>query len=164
MPRPRLGNLPLSLRLTPSVDEALDAVVRCSSYVPPKGCTTLTTAGCVAAIGWFADQRGIELAGWPASEWSEGLSIDAPTRKLCLAAVDSATTEVRDVTRTFACPPSARELVRALADVAAMPRYQTRIRYDVNGGLEVAQRRTSPPPTLVYWAACVEWLAELASV
>ena len=164
MPRPRLGNLPLSLRLTPSVDEALDAVVRCSDYVAPKGCSTLTTAGCVAAIGWFADLHGIELAGWPECEWSEGLSIDATTRALCLAAVESASSEVRDVTRTFAVPPSARALVCLLNDVAAMPRYQTRIRYDAKGGLEVVQRRTAPPPTLVYWAACVQWLGALAEV
>lgn len=157
MARPVLGNLKTSLRLTPSVDRAV------SLLAEHAGCSF--GAVCVDAFRWLsARETGADHDSGPLT-WPLPLVIEPSqsTIKACRSAVEWAGSEVRDVTRSFVMPPIAASLSELLPRVSEWPLYQTKIRWNAStSSYGVAQRRTTAPPSLVQWAAIVEYLSHLS--
>jgi hypothetical protein len=79
--------------------------------------------------------------------------------------VDSISTEPKSITRSFVVPVFVLDELDELRSVVdEWSRYQTKIKWDSHAGEYVLVRRnTPPPPSLVLWAAIVEWLTARGS-
>jgi hypothetical protein len=162
MPRPKLGNKPISLRLTPAVDAALVAIARDCGMLSLNEAHDPVGPIAVEAMCWFLERESLSV---PARVRDENI-IDWPKHEeLVRAAVDSISTEPKSITRSFVVPVFVLDELDELRSVVdEWSRYQTKIKWDSHAGEYVLVRRnTPPPPSLVLWAAIVEWLTARGS-
>ena len=159
MPRPKLGNVRVCLRLSPSVDAALVALAE-SVDVPNDSGHVAIGRVCVDALRWFADREGVS------GDWPDAL--EYPTtgvRRVVKQAVKFAALEARTITRGLMVPPSVVALYDLRERVDAWPAYKTRTKWNAGSGqLELAQRHTPASDSLVIWVALVEYLGHLAEL
>lgn len=156
MARPKLGNRPVSLRLTPAVDAALVEIARAAGVQALNSAHDPVGPIAVQAFHWFLEREGL-----PVDPQLDPLEIDwSDHGKLINAAVLSIGTDPKSVTRSFVVPAPVLARLDELRDrVDAWPRYQTKIKWDAHTGAYVLVRRNMPPPqSLAQWAAIVEWL------
>jgi hypothetical protein len=156
MPRPKLGNRPVSLRLTPAVDAALVEIARAAGVQALNSAHDPVGPIAVQAFHWFLEREGLAV-----DEQVDPFEIDwSDHSKLVNAAVLSIGTDPKSVTRSFVVP---EPVLAALEDlrwrVDEWPRYQTKIKWDAHTDQYVLVRRNTPPPiSLAQWAAIIEWL------
>jgi hypothetical protein len=163
MPRPKLGNKPISLRFTPAVDAALVAIARDSGVLALNESHDPVGPIAVEAMCWFLERESLPV---PARARLDEIVIDwTKHEKLVRAAVDSISTEPKSVTRSFVVPVSVLDELDSLRNVVdEWSRYQTKIKWDSHAGEYVLVRRNTPmPPSLVQWAAIIEWLSARGS-
>ncbi len=161
MARPKLGNVRLCVRLTPSVDAALVRIAEACELQGMNPEHASIGPVCVDAFRNLAERYDLELGeGWP-----EPLDVPPGAAKAkAAAAVSWVSHEVRSVTRVFTAPPCVVVLYPLLPKIAELSRYSTKIKWDANAGEYVqATRRSEPPKSLVLWAAIVEYLDAHAS-
>jgi hypothetical protein len=116
----------------------------------------------VEAMCWFLERESLSIP----ARVHDAIAIDwTKHEKLVRAAVDSISTEPKSITRSFVVPVSVLDALDEMRIVVdAWPRYQTKIKWDSHAGEYVLVRRnTSMPPSLVQWAAIIEWLTARGS-